>query len=90
MSYVYVLFNVRTNRYYIGFSNDLRGRVASHQRRDSAWQLVYYEAYASEPDARQRERDLKQYGSAWGHLKKRIERSVDFRKSGRSFELKPQ
>ena len=90
MSYVYVLINVRTNRFYIGFSNDLRARVRAHQRRDPAWQLVYYEAYVSEEEARKRESGLKQYGSAWGHLKKRIEKSVDFRKSGRSFELKPQ
>ena len=90
MTYVYILWNVRTERPYIGFTTNLRERYATHKTRDSDWELVYYEAYASEADARQRERDLKQYGSAWGHLKRRIQRSLDFRKSGRSFELKPQ
>jgi len=32
---------------------------------------MYYEAYLSEKDARERERKLKKYGSALGHLKKR-------------------
>jgi putative endonuclease len=82
MAYVYVLFNVRTQRPYIGFSLNLKQRFGSHQSRDRAWRLVYYEAYASETDARQRERDLKQYGSAWGHLKKRIQQSLDLRRVG--------
>ena len=82
MAYVYVLFNVRTERPYIGFSTNLKQRFSSHQKRDAAWQLVYYEAYASEADARKRERDLKQYGAAWGHLKKRIKRSLDLRRAG--------
>ena len=90
MNYVYVLVNTRTERLYIGFSTNLRQRVASHQIKDAAWQLAYYEAYTSEAEARKRERDLKQYGSAWGHLKRRIQSSLDLRKGGRSFELKPR
>ncbi len=90
MFYVYVLINTRTERLYTGFSTNLRQRVRSHQIDDPNWQLAYYEAYASEAEARQRERDLKQYGSAWGHLKRRIKNSLDLRKGGRSFELKPR
>ena len=90
MAYVYVLINLRTGRLYVGFSTDLRQRVRSHQKDDPDWQLAYYEAYASEAEARQRERNLKQYGSAWGHLKRRIQGSVNFRKGGRSFDLKPR
>ena len=90
MNYVYVLSNARTGRLYIGFSTDLRQRVRSHQKDDTAWQLAYYEAYTSEEEARQRERDLKQYGSALGHLKRRITKSLDLRKGGRSFKLKPR
>ena len=90
MAYLYVLINTRTGRPYIGFSMDLKQRVRSHQKDDPAWQLAYYEAYASEAEPRQRKRDLKQYGSAWGHLKRRIQSSLNLRKSGRSFELKPR
>ena len=35
----------------------------------AGWKLVYYEAYPNEQDARARERMLKQYGAARGHLK---------------------
>ena len=80
--YTYVLQNGRTTRLYTGFSGNQKQRVFTHQKRDSAWQLVYYEAYASETDARQWERDLKQYGSAWGHLKKRIQKSLGVREAG--------
>ena len=82
MFYTYVLRNERTLRRYIGFSTNLKGRIQSHQKRDPGWTLVYYEAYASEADARQRERDLKQYGSAWSHLRKRIHRSLGLREAG--------
>ena len=90
MFYTYVPVNVRTLRPYIGFSANLKGRVLAHQARDPDWQLAYYEAYASEADARQRERDLKQYGSAWGHLQRRMKRSLELGKGGRSFDLKPR
>ena len=82
MFYTYVLIHRRTKRLYIGFSANLKQRVASHQKRNPDWRLAYYEAYASEADARQRERDLKQYGSAWGHLKKRIQKSLDLKWAG--------
>ena len=82
MFYTYVLVNRRTSRLYIGFSGNLKQRVLSHQRRDPSWTLAYYEAYASEADARERERDLKHYGSAWGHLKKRLQKSLDLRRAG--------
>ena len=81
-AYVYVLANTRTKRPYIGFSRNLRQRVASHKRYDPAWELAYYEAYASDLEARKRERDLKQYGSAWGHLKRRIHQSLDLKWAG--------
>ena len=81
-AYVYVLINTRTKRLYIGFSRNLRARVASHQKRDADWKLAYYEAYASEAEARQRERDLKHHGSAWGHLKRRIQKSLDLKWAG--------
>jgi predicted GIY-YIG superfamily endonuclease len=77
-----VLANRRTKRIYIGFSKNLRQRLASHQKRDPDWQLAYYEAFASEAEARQRERDLKRYGSALGHLKRRIEKSLDLKWAG--------
>ena len=40
------------------------------------YELVYYEAYKSKEDAQKRERDLKKFGAGYGHLKKRISKSL--------------
>ena len=46
------------------------------------WKLAYYEAYLNEQDARDRERMLKQYGAARGHLKQRIGHSTGLESAG--------
>ncbi len=78
MFYVYVLKNPKAAELYYGFSSNLRQRFDAHQKmvKHAGWKLVYYEAYADEQDARDRERMLKDYGAARGHLKKRIVRST--------------
>ncbi len=84
MFYVYVLMNPRTGTLYYGFSKNLRQRSAEHQkmRKHAGWKLVYYEAYLNEQDARDRERMLKQYGAARGHLKQRIAHSTGLESAG--------
>ena len=76
MYYVYVLKHPTEDRIYIGFSADLRGRMRIHKTEHPQWRLAYYEAYASEADARARERRLKHYGNVQQLLKKRIMRSL--------------
>ncbi len=76
MYYVYILKHPTENRIYIGFSADLRGRMRRHGSEHSGWGLAYYEAYASEQDARARERRLKQFGNMQQLLKKRIMASL--------------
>ena len=72
MHYVYVLKGQKKD-FYIGYTSDLKRRFLEHQKEDKKyWGLVYYEAYISEKTARNRERRLKHYGSAWRALKKRI------------------
>ena len=71
MFYVYILERNKTPKFYIGYTDDLKRRIPEHQREDK-WKLIYYEAYLFEKNARQRERKLKLYGSAWRALKKRI------------------
>jgi len=56
---------------YIGYSKDLVRRMAEHTK-EAPCTLLYYEAYCSEESARTREQKLKQYGSAWNGLKKRL------------------
>ena len=78
MFYVYVPQSVGDKNVYYGFSSDLRQRFKSHQQmpKHAGWKLIYYEAYLSEQDARNRERMLEKYGAARGHLKQRIRRSL--------------
>ena len=71
MHYVYILKR-KNNRYYIGYTKDLRRRIAEHSKRYNC-KLIFYEAYCSEAIARDRERKLKHYGSAWRALKSRLE-----------------
>ncbi len=84
MFYVYVLKNPRAAELYYGFSSNLKQRFRAHQemRKHAGWTLVYYEAYLNEQDARDRERMLKQYGAARGHLKQRIARSTGLESAG--------
>ena len=84
MFYVYVLENPKTGALYYGFTSNLKQRFAKHQEmpKHAGWNLVYYEAYLNEQDARDRERMLKKYGAARGHLKKRIARSTGLESAG--------
>ena len=76
MYYVYILKHPTEDRIYIGFSTDLRARMPDHQSVHRDWKLAYYEAFASEADARERERRLKDYGNVKQLLRKRIMRSL--------------
>lgn len=77
MYYVYVIQNEKSELYY-GCTNDLRKRFLEHNNSKSFstknhhWKLIYYEAYLSEKDAYNREKQLKRYGQALGQLKRRI------------------
>ncbi len=77
MYYVYILKHPSEDRIYIGFSTDLKGRMKRHRTEHPKWRLAYYEAYASERDARTRERRLKQFGNVQQLLKKRIMDSLN-------------
>ena len=72
MYYLYILKNLKTDQYYIGYTSNLERRIDEHKRKKDV-ELLYYEAYIDESQARKRELRLKQYGSAWRGLKKRIE-----------------
>ncbi|MEI6811034.1 MAG: GIY-YIG nuclease family protein [Candidatus Nomurabacteria bacterium] len=69
MQYVYII--KRDTKPYIGYTKDLKRRFAEHSCKYTC-EMVYYEAYSSEDLARQRELQLKQYGSSWSSLKKRL------------------
>ncbi len=62
MFYVYVLLSLKDNHFYIGFSEDIKKRLADHNagRNTSTkprrpLELIYYEAHLSKEDAFRRE-----------------------------------
>lgn len=70
LSYVYVLESQKDFTRYIGYTKDLKLRLIYHNGGKSKytktkrpWNLVYYEAYASDSWARKREIQLKK--SSW-------------------------
>ncbi len=78
MYYVYLLKDDE-GKLYIGFTNDLRRRMNEHDmkktyttRRMNEPKLIYYEAYNNEESAQLREKKLKQFGSSYVGLLKRI------------------
>lgn len=83
MYYVYVLKSEKDDKLYIGYTNDLKQRLAEHNSGKSfatAWRiplsLIYYEAFCSKYDAIEREQQLKKFKSAYGFLKRRIVKSL--------------
>ena len=75
MYYVYVIKGMKTGKLYYGYSNDLKRRLRQHSQK-GLYELIYYEAYKSEDDARRRERKLKDYGQAITALKSRLKESL--------------
>ena len=78
MSYLYLLQD-DNKKLYIGYTNNLKRRLVEHKnkkvyttRRMTNPKLIYYECYNNENLTKIRERKLKQYGSAYHGLKKRL------------------
>lgn len=78
MYYVYMLKSWKDDKLYIGYTKDLKNRIEQHNNGETfstsfrkPLKLVYYEAYLTQKCATQREHNLKQFGSSYGHLKKR-------------------
>ena len=84
MYYVYMLQSPKADDIYIGFRPDLRRRMREHRSEHRDWRLVYYEAYASEKDARLREWRLKHHGSGKAELKSRKSQAPSSRLQTRS------
>lgn len=83
MFYVYVLKSKKDDSLYIGSTNNLQRRFKEHNQKlvDSTklkvpFDIVYYEAYVSENDARARESKLKRFSGSYTHLKRRIKNSI--------------
>lgn len=83
MVYVYILKSKKDNNLYVGSTNNLERRINEHNtglifstKSRIPFELVYYEAYKSENDARKREKNLKLRSHSFAQLKKRIKESL--------------
>ena len=70
MCYLYILKNQETDRFYIGSTNNLERRLKEHLKGKTrttkvlkAYDLVYFEEYSTDSEARLREKQLKSYKS---------------------------
>lgn len=66
MFYVYILHSKKDGNLYTGYTPDLKGRLAKHNngyvkstKYRRPLELIYYEAYVMESDAKKREKYLK-------------------------------
>lgn len=66
MIYVYVLYSLKFDSYYVGISIDVERRLLEHNagktqstKRYKPWLVVYKEVFETRPEARIREKYLK-------------------------------
>ncbi len=83
MHYVYILKSKNYNRIYVGCASDLRKRLKEHNANESfftknkgPWEVRYYEAFYSQVDAFNREKQLKKHARGIQELKKRLINSL--------------
>lgn len=67
---VYILFRETKNKYYIGFTADLKERLLRHNQKSKGftgnvndWKIVYTEFYETKEQALKREKQLKSWKS---------------------------
>ncbi len=83
MFYVYILKSQKNKELYIGYTNNLEKRLMEHRtgkggytKKYMPYELIYYEAYKAESDARHREHNLKLRANALSQTKRRIVESL--------------
>jgi len=83
MYYVYLLHSKQHNKFYIGYSSNLKDRVVSHNagknnatRPFIPYKLIYYEAFRDKKDAKAREVYLKS-GWGWRSIRKIIKNYLE-------------
>ena len=67
MYYVYILFSLKTNKYYVGSTDDLQGRLKHHNARSTpstkggapVWEIRYTETVTDRAAALKRELEIK-------------------------------
>ncbi len=67
---VYILFSVLKNKYYIGFTSDLKERLIRHNQKSKGftgsvndWKVVYTKNYNTKEEVTKRELQIKSWKS---------------------------
>ncbi len=70
MWFTYILYSVSINKYYVGYTSDLKLRLERHNsgwgkftKRGIPWRLVYFEKFNFKSDALKRESEIKKMKS---------------------------
>ena len=62
--FVYILYSVSRDKYYIGHTEDVSRRIQEHRIRKNLgaddWELLYKESFPTRSEAMKREREIKQ------------------------------
>lgn len=82
--YVYLLQSMKTKKFYVGFTSNLKKRLSQHNNGENQstkagapYELVYFEGFKSKKDALIREKNLKHHGQGIRRLKERLINSVE-------------
>ncbi|MGD0977161.1 MAG: GIY-YIG nuclease family protein [Minisyncoccia bacterium] len=81
---VYLIKSLKDGSIYIGYTPNLKRRLAEHNSNQSVYtknkgpyEPIYCEFYKSKQDAINREQNLKRFAQAYSQLKKRITFSLE-------------
>ena len=68
--YVYILYNVTVDKFYIGYTSNLEERIIRHNQKSKGftgqlndWELKYHEVFSSKHEAMTREKQIKNWKS---------------------------
>ncbi|MEO0005674.1 MAG: hypothetical protein ABIK47_03510 [candidate division WOR-3 bacterium] len=75
MYYVYLIQNRANKRVRYGYAEDLR-RCLREFNKTGDWELIYYEAYRAEEDAKKRANQLHYLGQSRIYIRRRLVRSL--------------
>ena len=68
--YCYIIYSKTRDKYYVGYSADIVGRVKKHNEKHKGftgtandWEIVYYEKFETKQAALVREKEIKKWKS---------------------------
>ena len=81
--YLYILYSKSEDKYYIGHTADIKGRLLKHNAnhkgftgKNNDWEILYSEIYSTKTEAYARERQIKKWKSRI-RIQSLIEKTTD-------------